>query len=228
MQEPKLEGDSGGGESSTMSRKLDIEQKHIFNGNRFMTNTGEDTGVFHRDVDKLMHQYTNLRLSIYGQYKGYLPDYTSQQELKSYIDEQFVRLVKEFDINGPVDFPGYVKTKLTYRVRHSYIKGEYRDRQRVFVTRNDFDVTNLMERNPSNDEELDYYEALEYALSGVSLDEVERGILYLLLQEQTNTQIDKEIRKKYPEHKLSAVAVREKTKTMQDFLRSRLHESMEY
>lgn len=192
-----------------------------------MVNTGEETGIFHRDVDKLMHQYENLRLSVYGQYKGYLPDYITQQEFKSYIDEQFVRLVKEFDINGPIDFPGYVKTKLTYRVR-SYISGEYRDRQRVFVTRNDFDVTNLMERDPSNDEELDYYEALEYALSGVTLDNVERGILYLLLKELTNTQIEKEIRHEFASEKLSSKTIREKIKRIQDFLRTRLHESMQY
>src|SRR5699024_6887267 len=176
-----------------MARNLDKENEKINNGNRFIKNTTETTGVFLRDVDKLMHQYTNLRLSVYSQYKEYLPDPVSQEELKSYIDEQymrlvkeydingtvdfpwdiktklsmrvysqhkadrpdtvsqeelksytdeqFIRLVKEYDINGPVDFPGYIKTKSNYRVRHSYIKGEYRDRHRIFVPKNEFDIS---------------------------------------------------------------------------------------
>lgn len=210
-----------------MARDIDKEQENMYNGNRFMRNTEETTGVFLRDVDKLMHQYTHLRLSIYKQYKDYLPDPVSQEELKSYIDEQFVRLVKEYDINGPVDFPGYIKTKMTYRVKHSYIRGEYRDRQRVFVPRNDFDVSNLIDNNPMKDEELDYYEALEYALHDVELNDVEKDILFYILQEKNDSQIERLVRKKYPKNKVSSSYIHESIKHMQEFLRDRLHESLE-
>jgi len=67
----------------------------MLNGNRFLTNTDAHTGVFLRDVDKLFVQYKNLRMSVYNQYKGYLPDAATRAELWSYISEQFVRLVKE-------------------------------------------------------------------------------------------------------------------------------------
>jgi len=210
-----------------LARDVEKEKELILNGNRYMVNTNEHTGVFLRDVDKLMHQYRNLRLSIYNQYKDYLPDPVSQDELRSYIDEQFVRLVKEYDINGPVDFPGYIKTKLTYRVKHSYIKGEYRDRQRVFVTRNDFDISNLLEKSPMMDEELDYYEALEYALQDVELTELEKEILFYILQELPDSKIEKKIKKANPDKKLSSATIRETLKEMQSFLKTRLKDSLE-
>lgn len=210
-----------------MARDIEKEQEQILNGNRYLVNTNEATGVFLRDVDKLMHQYRNLRMSIYNQFKDYMPDPVSQSELRSYIDEQFIRLVKEYDINGPVDFPGYIKTKLTYRVKHSYIKGEYRDRQRVFVPKNDFDVSNLIEKHPSNDAELDYYEALEFALSNVTLSDIEKEVLFYILQEMTNSQIEKKVKKNHPRERLSSATIRKTIEEMQDFLKTRLKESLE-
>ena len=210
-----------------MVRDVHKEQEQLLNGNRFLTNTDEVTGVFLRDVDKLMHQYRNLRKSIYNQFKDYMPDPVSQSELESYIDEQFVRLVKEYDINGPVDFPGYIKTKLTYRVKHSYIKGEYRDRQRVFVPKNDFDVSNLIERRPFRDEELDYYEALEYALHDVKLTDLEKEILFYILQEMTDAQIEHKVKKNHPNEKISSAHIRDTLKNMQVFLKTKLKESLE-
>ena len=210
-----------------MARDTEKEQEQILNGNRFMVNTTEETGVFLRDVDKLLHQYRNLRLSVYNQYKDYLTDSVSQDELRSYIDEQFIRLVKEYDINGPVDFPGYIKTKLNYRVKHSYIKGEYRDRQRVFVPKNDFDVSNLIEKNPRIDEELGYYEALEYALHGIELNDLEKDILFYILQEMTDTQIEKEIKGKKLHGKISSALIRDTIKRMQTFLKTRLQEGLD-
>ena len=210
-----------------MSRDVEKEQEQILNGNRFMVNTDEATGVFLRDVDKLMHQYRNLRLFTFNQYKDYLPDPVSQDELKSYIDEQFVRLVKEYDINGPVDFPGYIKTKLNYRVKHSYIKGEYRDRKRVFVPKSAFDVTTLMEQVPSQDEELDYYEVLEYALRDIKMTDLEKEILFYMLQELTDAQIERRIKADHPNEKLSSAAIRDTLREVQTFLRTRLHGALE-
>jgi hypothetical protein len=208
-------------------RDVEKEQEQIYNGNRYFFNTEEMTGVFHRDVDKLMFQYRNLRLSVYNQYKDYLPDPISQSELRSYIDEQFIRLVKEYDINGPVDFPGYIKTKLNYRTKHSFIKGAYRDRQRVFVPKNEFDVTNLIEQNPFRDEELDYYETLEYALNDMDFSTLEKEILFYILQEMTDAQIEKKVKKNHPDEKISSAVIKETLKAMQIFLKTKLKESLE-
>ncbi|AOZ62065.1 sigma factor [Bacillus phage QCM8] len=210
-----------------MPRDTEKEQEQLWNGNRFLVNTDESTGVFLRDVDKLLHQYANLRNSIYNQYKVYLADPISQDELKSYIDEQFIRLVKEYDIGSDVDFPGYIKIKLHYRVKNSYIKSVYRDSQRVFVTRNAFDVSHLIEQNPSNDEELDYYAALEYALKGVELDDMEKQVLFYIIQELSDVQIEQHIRDNNPNEKISSSLVRSKIKSMQTFLKTKLRESLE-
>lgn len=210
-----------------MPRDIEREQEQLWNGNRFSVNTEESTGVFLRDVDKLLHQYKNLRNSIYNQYKTYLADPVSRDELKSYIDEQFIRLVKEYDIGSDVDFPGYIKIKLTYRVKNSYIKSVFRDSQRVFVTRNAFDVSNLLEQNPSNDEELDYYETLEFALKGVELDDMEKQVLFYIIQELSDVQIEQNIRDNYPNEKISSSLVRSKIKNMQTFLKTKLRESLE-
>jgi hypothetical protein len=211
-----------------MTRDPNKEKEYMLNGNRFTVNTGEQTGVFIRDVDKLFYQYKNLRQSLFMQYKDYLNDPFTQSELMSYIDEQFVRLVKEYDINGPVDFPGYIKTKLNYRVKHSYLKGEYRDRQRIFVLKNDFDVSNLIAQNPANDEELGYYEALEYSLHGISLTSLEKDILFYIMQELTETQIEKKVKKKYSKDRLSSATIREHIDHLKNFLRERLHDSQNF
>jgi hypothetical protein len=214
-----------------MSRNPEREQEQINNGTSFFVNTEETTGVFLRDVNKLFHQYHNLRLAVYNQYKDYLPDPVSQKDLQSYIDEQFVRLVKEYDISGPVDFPGYIKTKLNYRVKHSYIKGEYRDRSRVFVTKNDADVISYLEKydkHPSSDTELDYYEVLEFALKGVELTNLEKEVLALMLQELTDIEIEKKIKANHPNEKLSSSVIRETLKNMQEFIRTKLNEALEF
>lgn len=209
-----------------MTRDVEKEQEQILNGTRFMVNTNESKGVFLRDVDKLMHQYKNLRLSVFNLYKDRLPDPISQEELKSYIDEQFVRLVKEYDINGPVDFPGYIKTKLNYRVKHSYIKGEHRDRKRVFIPKNDFDITNLLEKSSMADEELDYYEVLEYTLQDVRFSDLDKEVLYYILQEMTDGQIEKKVKANHRNERVSSNDIRDAIKNVQMFIKTRLEEAL--
>lgn len=203
------------------------DEEPILNGNKFVVHTYENTGKFERDAEKLFHQYANFRLSLYNQYKGYVPDKASREELKSYIDEQFIRLVKEYDLSSPVDFPGYIKKKLNYRVKLSYIKGEYRDRNRVFVPKNYDTVQYLIEQDPVDDEELDYYEALEYILRNLELNELEREVLYLILKELPDSQIEKEIKQKRKDLKVSNLTIRETIKKMNKVLKEELYRSLE-
>ena len=209
-----------------MSRDLDKENEEILNGNRFITNTDEITGTFVRDVDKLFFQYKNLRVSLYNEYRDYLQDHATQEELMSYIDEQFIRLVKEFVPNTMIDFPGYVKTKLHNRVKNSFVRSNYRNRKRIFIPRHEFDVTNLLDNNPVQDEQLDFYETLEYVLQDVKLTELERDILFLMLQELTDAEIEKNIRKKYQRSMLTNADIRETLKEVQCFVRDRLHKAL--
>src|SRR5690606_39735877 len=63
-------------------------------------------------------------------YAGSFADDATRRELRSYIDEQFVKLVKEYDINNPVDFPGYIDKKLKLRVKQTFIKNQFRSEER--------------------------------------------------------------------------------------------------
>ncbi len=208
-----------------MSRDLEKEANRILNGAGFLKNVEETNGVFSRDAEQLFHQYKNLRVSVYNKYKGYIPDEATRAELMSYISEQFLRLVKEYDINGPVDFPFYVDNKLKLRVKNSFIKNNYRDKSRVFTTKHDFDVTDLIESNEAMDSILEEMEVLESALYGVKLDEIDRDILTLLVREHTDSYIIKILVSKYArDGGIPALLIEEKLADLKELLRSRLHE----
>ncbi|AMW62538.1 RNA polymerase sigma factor [Bacillus phage AaronPhadgers] len=208
-----------------MSRDLEKEANKILNGAGFLKNVEETNGVFSRDPEQLFHQYKNLRVSVYNKYKGYIPDEATRAELMSYISEQFLRLVKEYDINGPVDFPFYVDNKLKLRVKNSFIKNNYRDKSRVFTTKHDFDVTDLIEMNESMDSLLEEMEVLEAALYGVKLDEIDRDILTLLVRENTDSYIIKILVAKYArDGAVPALLIEEKLADLKELLRTRLHE----
>ncbi|AOZ62428.1 RNA polymerase sigma factor sigma-28 [Bacillus phage SBP8a] len=208
-----------------MGRDLEKEANKILNGAGFLKNVEETNGVFSRDPEQLFHQYKNLRVSVYNKYKGYIPDEATRAELMSYISEQFLRLVKEYDINGPVDFPFYVDNKLKLRVKNSFIKNNYRDKSRVFTTKHDFDVTDLIEMNESMDSILEEMEVLEAALYGVKLDEIDRDILTLLVRENTDSYIIKILVAKYArDGAVPALLIEEKLADLKELLRTRLHE----
>jgi len=208
-----------------MSRDLEKEANKILNGAGFLKNVEETNGVFSRDPEQLFHQYKNLRVSVYNKYKGYIPDEATRAELMSYISEQFLRLVKEYDINGPVDFPFYVDNKLKLRVKNSFIKNNYRDKSRVFTTKHDFDVTDLIEMNESMDSLLEEMEVLEAALYGVKLDEIDRDILTLLVRENTDSYIIKILVAKYArDGAVPALLIEEKLADLKELLRTRLHD----
>ena len=82
-----------------------------------------------RDVEALWSQYEPLRNAIFAKhmYKfgslnevgsptDLIYDSAGLEDLRAYIDTEFTRLVLEYDINGPIDFPGYIYKKLGKRV----------------------------------------------------------------------------------------------------------------
>lgn len=90
-----------------------------------------------RDLETLYKQYAKLRNKLLKEEMSrfaYRDEETGKivydkaqvDDLKSYINYQFVKLTKEYDPNSGVDFPGYIKQKLTLRTRHSYIKKKYK------------------------------------------------------------------------------------------------------
>lgn len=153
-----------------------------------------------RDPEKLLEQYQPLINSVYSQFKGNfthsigpqsymqgargqtnkdIPDTFAQSDLKSYINEQFLRLVKEYDPNGGVDFPGYIYAKLSRRVLGSYIHGRNRDNEREGVGVMD----NQVERQLANSADFDQDYAISEIIKDVSdslEDSIDKYIFVLL------------------------------------------------
>lgn len=92
-----------------------MDKRKIRNGNKYIKDDAGE-GVFSRDPDRLYREYANLRYSIYDSWKRNFNSEAGREELMSHIDEQFIRLVREYDITSEVDFPGYIKAKLNRRV----------------------------------------------------------------------------------------------------------------
>lgn len=169
-----------------MVRDLEKESKRIRNGNHFVNDAG-GTGVFARDPERLLKDYTNLRKKIYNTYSPAFTDMATKEELKSYIDEQFVKLVKEYDINSPVDFPGYISKKLKLRVKQSFVKNKFKDRGREQLMKKDNGIESLLDVQSETHPEDASYEVIlmmEYLGKGVTLSEVDTFILKLWLTEE--------------------------------------------
>lgn len=144
------------------------------NGNRYVIDT---EGVQHdldRDIDKLMHNYRNLRYALYYRYASQMDNYVKKEELLEYINEQFIKLVKEYNIQSEVDFPYYIKSKLTMRVRNSYVK-KNKDRDANVVFGNDNDTLETIIE--SSDSDLGMQDLLGYLFDGVEFTEIENELL---------------------------------------------------
>lgn len=148
-----------------------------------------------RDVDALLKQYSNLINSLYQQEStrftyntdaGRVGDKIKQDDLRSYIIYQFIILVKEYDPHGGVDFPYYIKEKLTLRTRHSYIKKVFRDEYREIsddVSANSV-LANAQVKALTDDFSLHYNDTV---FDGIADTKLENVILDLWLQGITNT-----------------------------------------
>lgn len=178
-------------------RKVDEEEKMIRNGNRFITEE-KGRGVFPRDVDRLFQQYANLRHKVYNTNKEVFRDEATRQELKSYIDEQFVKLAKEYEINGEVDFPGYIKKALNLRVKHSFIKGRFRDNSREKLGTEENTVEDMLTQDTTSYVDTEERELIDYLLDGASFSNIEMDLLYgLLMGKETERDLIYHLAKKY-------------------------------
>lgn len=91
--------------------------------------------MYPRDKEALYSAYKNLRKAIIKEQQNNfvisdspnkILDHARVSDLNAYIDEQFIRLVQEYDIHSPIDFPGYIKTKLSLRTANSFVVSQKR------------------------------------------------------------------------------------------------------
>lgn len=153
------------------------------NGNRYVIDTEGLSHELDRDIDKLMHNYKNLRYALYYRFANQMDSYVKKEELLEYINEQFIKLVKEYNIHSEVDFPYYIKSKLTMRVRNSYVK-KNRDRDSNVVFGNDDDTLETIIE--SSDSDLYMNDLVSYLFDGVDFTEVESELLHEIFTNDEN------------------------------------------
>jgi len=147
-----------------------------------------DEAPFVRDVDYLFHQYKPLRLNLYSRFNKRFDSDASKKDLRSYIDEQFITLVYEYDVKGAVDFPGYIKSMLTLRVQYSYVNKDAKNRLKESLDNQD-ELTSRLAQEGSEDVNLYSYELFEFILGRAKLSDLDRKVLKLLLHQQQAKEI---------------------------------------
>lgn len=190
------------------------------NGNRYVIDTEGVKHDLNRDIDKLMHNYRNLRYALYYRYSNHMDNYVKKEELLEYINEQFIKLVKEYNIHSEVDFPYYIKSKLTMRVRNSYVK-KNKDRDANVVFGNDNDTLETIIESKGS--ELGMSDLVSYLFEGVEFTDIENELLLQILTNDEN--IDDPNIVSSVAHKLE-VPRKEVTRTLtelKDFIRFKLY-----
>lgn len=188
------------------------------NGNRYVIDTDGVGGVFQRDIDKLYHQFANLRHSIYQQHAWKFDSDIKREELKEYIDEQFVILTKEYSVNSPVDFPGYIKKKLTLRVGRSYVQNKLAKDRDEFLGSKDNTVELLAE---SSNEGITDSELYEYVIGEGNFNEVQYAILDKLLNDNFRYEDSRIVTIVSNEFKISREEVKEEFDELYEYVKFR-------
>lgn len=182
---------------SPRTRNSDLEKQLSYNGARMNSTGSRYTPVgsdknYARDIDRLYVMYKPLRLAVYKDVASWLTSEQDKADLTSFINEHFVRLVKEYDPTSNVDFPGYIKKMLTLRAKHSFTSNLRRYSTKEDSVGNQEDMLEFLSIDSSSDmgEPEEYVIAYftkfkEYVQSQVTLDEFEEDVLYLLLTEHT-------------------------------------------
>lgn len=148
------------------------------NGNRYITDTDGLNVTFQRDLDKLYLQYANLRHAIYQQHAWRFDNHVKKEELREYIDEQFILLTKEYNVGSSVDFPGYIKTKLSLRVKESYVKNRVKKEHNEFLGSNDDSIEMLAE---ATDDSLEDAELFSYVIEEGEFTDLQKLLLSYLV-----------------------------------------------
>lgn len=190
----------------------------INNGNRYVIDTDGVGGVFQRDIDKLYHQFANLRHSIYQQHAWKFDSDIKREELKEYIDEQFVILTKEYSVNSPVDFPGYIKKKLTLRVGRSYVQNKLAKDRDEFLGSKDNTVELLAE---SSNEGITDSELYEYVIGEGNFNGVQYAILDKLLNDNFRYEDSRIVTIVSNEFKISREEVKEEFDELYEYVKFR-------
>lgn len=196
---------------SPRTRNTDLEKQLSYNGSRMNSTGSRYTPIgsdknYARDIDRLYVMYKPLRLAVYKEVSSWLTSEQDKADLTSFINEHFVRLVKEYDPTSNVDFPGYIKKMLTLRAKHSFTSNLRRYSTKEDTVGTQEDMLEYLSVDSSSDvgepEEAvyDYFHRFqEYVEEQVGLTPLQRDALKLLLTEHSTKYVNTYLADKYDE-----------------------------
>lgn len=146
-------------------------------GSRYApVNSGQE---FTRDVDALFVKFAPLRKSIQHKLTMSVPSEADREDLISFINEQFVKLVKEYDPSSGVDFPGYITKMLTMRTKYLYVRPVNREHEREAQT-TDEEILSALDETDIAMEEEGISDIIDHVASKLHLTEDDRAVMVLL------------------------------------------------
>ena len=136
---------------------------------------------FTRDVDRLWVQFEPLRRSVYRKLSPSVPSVADREDLISFINEQFVKLVKEYDPTSGVDFPGYISKMLLIRSKGLYVRPVNREHEREAQTTDEEILTQLdMVYEPEEEDIESVSSVLEYISGKIHLTDTDKKVIVML------------------------------------------------
>lgn len=182
--------------NSALERQLSYNSELMkLHGSRYAVQNSDTP--FARDVDVLFAQYKPLRLRVYGQLNHNMAKAVDQEDLTSFINEHFVRLVKEYDPSSGVDLPGYISIMLPMRSKHSFLDSVKKQAEKEGTTEGDDEVLSFLENSTQETIEDDPQPFLGYLHQMVTMNEMEDEILGLLLAYERPYDIEQSLKAEY-------------------------------
>ena len=137
---------------------------------------------FTRDVDRQWLQFEPLRKSIYRKLAASVPSTADKEDLVNFIDEQFVKLVKEYDPMSGVDFPGYISKMLLIRAKGLYVRPVNRGHEREAQTTDEEILSQIDDTVPVMEESTrdDLTDILAYLTARINLTPMDIKVVTFL------------------------------------------------
>lgn len=136
---------------------------------------------FTRDVDRLWVQFEPLRKSVYRKLAPSVPSIADREDLISFINEQFVKLVKEYDPTSGVDFPGYISKMLLVRSKGLYVRPVNREHEREAQTTDEEILTQIDTVYEPEEEDLESVSnILEHVAGKMHLTDTDNKVIGML------------------------------------------------
>lgn len=170
-------------------------------GSRWTPVMDDDSIVLERDVDRQYAKFEPLRKRVFYSNRVVNGVQVDPGILKSYIDEQFVRLVAEYDIGGTIDFTGYIAKLLPFRVHYSFAKKEVnRTIKQSLIGDDNVNFISDLQQEDSNDIILEEQDLIVHLISefivskdGYDKSELRESVLKRLSQGQSLPSITREL-----------------------------------